>query len=109
MIVCIPTEGERGFDEVVAPGVADASTFTLFDSSTNQIRVVAKTTPTEGNGSGIGRHLPNEEMEALITKAMDRKAVEHLRDKGIEVYVGASGTVSDTLTSWRRGRLHRHQ
>ena len=105
-IVCVPTEGDRGWDESVAGQFGRARTFTILDTSTNGVRVVRNP-----NGNG-GKHAPSdhiadEKVEAVLAGKLSPDAISALRSKGILVFVGAEGTVLDTVASWRKGRLQR--
>ncbi len=107
MIVCMPTEGEQGLEEKIAEHFGRAKTYTLFDTSTNKLRVI----PTNGkhgkeNGS-VSELLLKESVEAVLASEIGLRFVEGLKSDGIWIYTGAQGTVWDTIISWRKGNLSR--
>ena len=108
MIVCVPTEGAKGLDERIANDVGSAPTFTLFDSSTNKIKVVERGRSDSGNAFEMADHFPNGEIDAVIVSKMEEKSIAKLKKKGIVVYEGARGTLAETIMNWGQGRLARH-
>ena len=107
MIVCVPTEGDGGIDGSVAGQFGQAVTFTLFDTSTNGIRVIPNRGGPDGANGTTSRYLPEEKFEAVLAGKLGNDAMADFRKKGIWVYLGARGTVLDAITSWRNGRLQR--
>jgi hypothetical protein len=58
-----------------------------------------------GADEGYRERPPGVGAEVLLCGRLGRRAVAMLADSGIDVYVGASGTVRDALALWRSGRL----
>jgi predicted Fe-Mo cluster-binding NifX family protein len=107
LILCIPTDGQKGLEENVAAHFGRAKTYTIFDSSTNQVRVITNNGQHNGGNGTASEHLLGENIEAVLAANLGPKALEELRKKGILVYMGAQGTVSDAIYSWSNGRLQR--
>jgi predicted Fe-Mo cluster-binding NifX family protein len=105
MIVCVPTEGERGMDEAVSGHFGRAKTYTLFDTTTNGVRVIENNGERKGAKGSASEHLVKENVEAVLAGKLGAEAIARLKKNGIWVYVGAEGTVLDTITRWRNGRL----
>ena len=107
MIVCVPSEGEKGLDAPVAEHFGRAPTYTLFDTTTNGVRVIANGGKHNGGNGTATEHLLKENVEVVIAGGLGPKAVEMMKNKGIRVFVGAQGTVCETINLWMKGRLQR--
>lgn len=59
--------------------------------------------------NGAGQHTANLlidlGVEAILTGEIGPRAFRLLNSAGIEIYLGAAGTVMDTLVSWHDGQL----
>ncbi len=105
MKVCIPTEGEGGIDAPVGQHFGRVPTYTIVDLDTNEVEVTQNTSEHMG---GVG--LPPEFISKTGTHVMlcgglGPKAVTMFEQFGIDVFVGASGTVRDAIEAWQQGQL----
>lgn len=107
MIICVPTEGDRGLDEAVCQHFGRAVTFTLYDSATGEVRVMENRSEHMGGSGTPPEHLGRENVSAVLAGGLGPKAIDLLNSKGIEVFVGASGTVKDAIDGWRNGSMAR--
>ena len=103
--VCVPTIGQNGLVEMVSPHFGRAPTFTVVDTDTNAVKVLQNTSEHMG---GVG--LPPELMaragvQVMLCSGLGPRAIQMFEEYGIEVYVGADGTVTDAIQAWRRGLL----
>lgn len=105
MKICIPTMGGSGMDEAVCLHFGRAPTFTIVDPDTGNTQVLLNQSQHMG-GSG----LPTETIfaagvQVMIVGGLGPKAVSAFAEQGVEVFVGANGTVRDALDAWSGGRL----
>ena len=105
MKVCIPTEGEGGIDAPVGQHFGRVPTYTIVDLDTNEVEVTPNTSEHMG---GVG--LPPEFISKTGTHVMlcgglGPKAVTMFEQFGIDVFVGAAGTVRDAIEAWQQGKL----
>ena len=105
MKVCVPTMGQNGLSELVSPHFGRAPTFTVVETTTDQVKVLQNTSEHMG---GVG--LPPEIMagagvQAMLCSGLGPRAIQMFEEYGIEVYVGASGTVSEAVQAWKNGLL----
>ena len=105
MKVCVPTMGRNGLDEAVGEHFGRVPTYTIVDTETLEVQVVDNTSEHLG-----GRGLPPEIIRrtgatAMLCSGIGRRAIAMFEEFGIEVYVGATGTVRDTIAMFRSGRL----
>lgn len=105
MKVSIPSMGQGGMDDMVGQHFGKVPVYTVYDTDTNEFSVIENT--SEHNG-GIG--LPPELMaekgvNVMLCGGLGRKAVVMFEQFGIDVFVGASGKVTDAIDSWKAGNL----
>ena len=107
MIICIPTMGDKGLDENVGEHFGRVPTYTIVDTDTKNIRIVPNTSHHTG---GIGyppEIMANEKVDAMVCRGLGRRAITMFKELGIEVYIGASGTVKDAIADYKDGKLIR--
>ena len=107
MKVCIPTNGEKGLEDTVGEHFGRVPTYTIVDLENDKVKVV----PNESHHMG-GRGYPpellaKEGVTTMICQGLGRRAITMFSDFGIEVYVGASGTVKDAINAYKQGNLTR--
>ncbi len=105
--MCVPTEGEKGWDESVAGQFGKARTFTLLDTSTNGVKVIKNNGGRNGSKASAPDSFAKENVEAVLAGWLGPDAIASLKGRGILVFVGAKGTVLDTVSDWRKGKFHR--
>ncbi|MEM4728835.1 MAG: NifB/NifX family molybdenum-iron cluster-binding protein [Thermoplasmata archaeon] len=105
MKVAVPTLGERGLDELVSEHFGRAPTFTIVDSETDEVKVIQNRSEHMGGAGKPPEHLAREGVKVMLPSGMGPRALAMFKSLGIEVYMGARGTVSETLELWKRGRL----
>lgn len=60
-----------------------------------------------GAGQQTANLLINHEVKAVLTGEIGPRAFRLLNSAGIEIWLGAAGTVMDTLVSWHDGHLRK--
>lgn len=106
MRICVPTIGENEMDAFVSEHFGRAPTFTIVDTDTKEVRTVANTSEHMG---GLGKPpelLATQGVHVMLCSGLGPRAVQMFEQFGIEVYVGASGTVKDAIEAWQAGKLH---
>lgn len=105
MRVCIPTMGNRGWDEEVSAHFGRAPTFTIVDTETGQVEVLINKSEHAG---GIGKppeHLASVGVHVMLCSGLGHRAIRMFEEYGIEVYVGAKGTVKEAIEMWKNNQL----
>jgi predicted Fe-Mo cluster-binding NifX family protein len=119
MKIVMPTLGKSGLSEEISPHFGRAPTFTIYDTETEDIDIVENTSDHMG---GVGKPpllLREHGANVMLCSGLGPKAVHMFESFGIRVYVGASGTVQDTIDLWNEGilqeatdenacKMHRH-
>jgi predicted Fe-Mo cluster-binding NifX family protein len=108
MKICIPTLGDRGLDEFVSEHFGRAPTFTVVDMETKEVKVIPNTGEHFG-GVKVGPEVILEgdaDVEVMLCSGLGPRAIGMFEQFGIEVYVGASGTVREAVRDFQAGKLH---
>lgn len=107
MKICIPTMGKNGLDDIVGEHFGRVPTYTIVDIDTNEVKVIPNTSEHMG---GIGfppEIMLREGVNVLVCRGLGRRAIGMFDESGIDVYIGASGTVKDAISAFKQGRLHK--
>ncbi|QLH75682.1 MAG: NifB/NifX family molybdenum-iron cluster-binding protein [Methanomassiliicoccales archaeon] len=92
-------------DDDVHEHFGRAPTFTLYDTESGAVWTIENTGEHMGGSARPPQLLQAEGVSIVLCGGLGPKAIRSLRERGIEVYVGCSGKVSDALESWWRGLL----
>jgi len=105
MKVCLPTMGMDGLNDMVAQHFGRAPTYTVVDIETNTIETIANTGEHMG-GTGLPPEFIAEAgAHIMLCSGLGPVAVRMFEEFGIDVFVGASGTVRDAIAAWQSGLL----
>ena len=105
MRICVPTMGEKGLDETVGEHFGRVPFYTVFDTETEEIEVFSNTSEHMG-GTGLPPDIIAEHnVDTMLCGGLGGRAISLFEQKGIMVYVGAHGTVRDSLKLLKDGKL----
>lgn len=107
MKVCIPTMGEKGLDNLVGEHFGRVPTYTIVDLETQDVKVIPNTSEHMGGEGYPPTIMANEGVDAMLCRGLGRRAISMFDELGIEVYIGATGTVKDTIDAFKQGRLQK--
>jgi predicted Fe-Mo cluster-binding NifX family protein len=107
MRVCIPTIGENGLDDSVGEHFGRVPTYTIVDLETDKVKVIPNTSHHMGGQGYPPELLIKEGVTVMVCRGLGRRAINMFEEFGINVYIGASGTVRDALMAFKRGRLQK--
>jgi predicted Fe-Mo cluster-binding NifX family protein len=105
MLIGIPTMGIRGMDEQVGEHFGRTPTYTLYDTETGETRVIENTSEHMGGVGHPPELLSVHGVELMICQGLGRRAIAMFSDKNICVYIGARGTVADSIRMWKNREL----
>ncbi|NOQ29441.1 MAG: dinitrogenase iron-molybdenum cofactor biosynthesis protein [Methanosarcinales archaeon] len=105
MKVCIPTEREGGIDDAVGQHFGRVPTYTLVDVETNKVEVIPNTSEHRGGVGVPPEFISKTGTHVMLCSGLGPKAVHMFEEFGIDVFVGAEGTVRDAIEAWQQGRL----
>ena len=105
MKVCFPTEGDGGLEGQVGEHFGRVPTYTIIDNETDNVEVIPNNSSHMG-GSGLPADLLAQKgVDVMVCSGLGRKAIRLFQDHGIDVYVGAGGSVREALMEWREDQL----
>ena len=105
MKICIPTNGENGIEESISEHFGRAPTYTIVDLDTNEVNVVSNMVNHESGQCQPTEVAVKEGIKIVLCTGLGRGALNVLNSQGIDVYIGASGTVKDAVEAFKQGSL----
>ena len=105
MILCIPTLESGGLHAIVSEHFGRAPTFTIVDMASNEVKVVQNTSEHFGGTGNTPDLIAAAGVEVLLCSGLGPRAIAAFEQFGIEVYVGAGGTVEDAIKAFQAGAL----
>jgi len=107
MKVCIPTYGDKGLDDQVGDHFGRVPTYTIVDLNTDEINVVPNTSDHMGGRGHPPEIMAKHGVHVMICRGLGRRAIAMFEDFGIDVYIGAVGTVRDAIDAYKNGNLEK--
>ena len=107
MKVCIPTNSERGLDDTVGEHFGRVPTYTIVDLESEDVKVIPNTSNHMGGTKNPPEVLVEHGVNVMICQGLGRRAITMFNDFGIDVYIGASGTVKDAIDAYKNGQLRK--
>jgi predicted Fe-Mo cluster-binding NifX family protein len=107
MKICIPTNGNNGLDEGIGEHFGRVQTYTIVDLETNNIKVIQNTSHHMGGQGYPPELMVKEQVNILVCRGLGRRAIGMFEEFGIDVYIGASGTVKDAIDAFKQNKLQK--
>ncbi len=108
MRIAFPVDGEKGLDSHIFEHFGHAPYFLVVDVSDGKITdfIVVRNMYEEDHGPEVApRPLAEHNVDILICRGMDRKAIEYFDSLGIKVIKGAYECVNDIINMYLEGLL----
>jgi len=106
MLACIPAKGDAGLDDSVHDHFGSAPYFTLYDTDTGEVKVVANRNAHHDHGTCHPMNqLVRFRIDCVVCAGMGRRAIEALGSEGIKVYQGEAETIGDLIEDLKAGKL----
>ena len=103
MILCVPSSSENGMESEVGLHFGRVPYYTIVEDE--KVRIIKNTSRHMDGIKYPPELLKNEGVDVMICREIGGRAVKMFREIGIDVYVGASGKVSDAVESFRKNQL----
>ena len=107
MKICIPTMGDNGLDNRVGEHFGRVPTYTIVDLDTNEVKVIPNTSEHMGGQGHPPEIMAREGVNVMVCRGLGRRAIMLFEELGIDVYIGASGTVKDAVEAFKQGKLQK--
>lgn len=104
MTVCITSAG-RDWDAMTQPNFGRAAYFLFVDPDSQTIDAVKNEPGAHGAGVQAAQTVANRGARAVITGSVGPNAFQGLAAAGIDVFIGASGTVREAFDAFQSGDL----
>ena len=106
MRICIPTLNDSGMQAIPSDHFGSAPFFTLVDTQTEEVETIKNGDSSHGHGGCQPiLTLPVESVDAIVCRALGKRALLRLRDTGIPVLLTGAPNVSEILEAYRRNEL----
>ena len=105
MKVCIPTNSDKGLEDYVGEHFGRVPTYTIVDLEKKEVKVIPNTSNHMGGTRNPPEILAEYGVNVMICQGLGRRAINMFTDFGIDVYIGASGTVKDAIEAYKNGKL----
>jgi len=104
--IAITSQGDK-LNSEVDPRFGRCLYFLIVDSETDSFEAVQNPAVSAGGGAGIqaSQLVLDRGVEAVITGNVGPNAFRTLQGAGIKIHGGASGTVEESLKSFKEGKL----
>lgn len=106
MKVCVPTRDNNGMEGIIEQHFGKAPTYTILDTDSGEVSVIPNTSEHMGGVDLPPEFLYKNGIEVMLCAGLGYRAVKMFESYGIDVFVGAGGTVQDAIEAWKAGRLN---
>ncbi len=106
MTVCITSAG-RDWEAMSQPNFGRAAFFLFIDPASETIEAVENEPGAHGAGVQAAQIVANRGAKAVITGSVGPNAFRGLAAAGIDIFVGATGTVREAFDAYQAGTLER--
>ena len=105
MKVSIPVMDREGMSANVSAHFGKAPVYAIVDMESGDLKFIDNTSEHMG-GKGLPPELlAGAGVNIMLCSGLGPKAVDVFGSLGIQVFVGATGTVQKTLETWQQGKL----
>lgn len=105
MKIGVPSMGEKGLDEQVGEHFGRVPTYTIVDLDTEEVKVVSNTSHHMGGQGDPPEIMKKEGVDTMLCRGLGRRAIDLFQKLGIDVYIGAHGSVQDAVEAFKQGQL----
>lgn len=107
MKISVPIMNRSGLSSTVGQHFGKVPDYAILDMESGQLSYVENTSEHRGGVGMPPELLAKAGVDVLLCAGLGPKAVDMLTSLGIEVYVGAKGTVGETIAAYQAGKLCR--
>ena len=105
MRLCIPSETKGGLNDQLGYHFGRVPSYTIYDNNTKDVEIVQNTSSHMGGTKLPAELLQEHNIDVIICGGLGRRAIQLFEQFGIEVYIGAQGTVGDTIELYNNNKL----
>ncbi|WP_455139259.1 NifB/NifX family molybdenum-iron cluster-binding protein [Candidatus Hodarchaeum mangrovi] len=105
MRLCIPSQAKGGLDDQVGYHFGRVPSYTIFDDSNNEVEIIENSSTHRGGTELPARLLREYNVDIMICGGIGHRAIQLFEQFGIEIYVGAQGTVKEAIEQYNTHKL----
>lgn len=105
MRIGIPVMDKNGYESIMGQHFGRVPYFAIVDMEKKDISFIDNTSEHFGGMGKPPELLRSNDVEIMLCSALGPKAIQLFESYGIEIFVGASGTVRNTMEQWKNGNL----
>ena len=105
MKYAIPIDTKDGLDSVVGQHFGHVPYFVIWDQETNELSFIDNQSNHKG-GIGLPMEFLAPHCDGVLLKGAGAKAVMLGKQLGLDIYMGADGTIKDTIQKFNDGDLY---
>ncbi|HHT18066.1 MAG: NifB/NifX family molybdenum-iron cluster-binding protein [Euryarchaeota archaeon] len=108
VLICVPSLEKDGLNGTVSQHFGKTPYFVLInweDEKIESVQVLESNTKHTGGSMTPGEFIAGSGANELLCGNLGPKAIQMLQNVGINVYVGASGTVAEAVQARAEGKL----
>jgi len=106
MLICIPTNGDSGFNDTLNDHFGSAPYFTLYDGNSNTIKTVKNRNSSHSHGTCHPMiQLKKYHIDSIVCSGIGKRAIEMLNNEGIKVYQSDKKIVADAVEQIKNNEL----
>lgn len=108
VLICVPSLDQEGLQGKISQHFGKTPYFVLIRYENDKIenfQIMGSQAKHVGGNMTPGEFITSSGANIVLCGNLGPKAVQMLQNSGIEVYIGASGTVIEGLQDWVEGKL----
>ncbi|MBN1300502.1 MAG: NifB/NifX family molybdenum-iron cluster-binding protein [Melioribacteraceae bacterium] len=106
MIICMPTNGNTGLNELVHNHFGSARYYTIYNTESKELSVIENGNDHHSHGECLPvSDLKGSDIDAVLTKGMGKRALQKLNNGGISVFLINNDTVESAIRKFEEGTL----
>lgn len=103
--IAVPSMGRGGLEDEVGEHFGRVPCYTLVDTETDAVSVLPNTSEHMGGVGLPPTLLAHAGVDVLVCRGLGGRAIAMFEDLGVHVFIGAGGSVRDSVQLYLAGRL----
>ena len=105
MKYAIPLDTKQDMDSVVGQHFGHVPFFGIWDDETENLEIIENRSDHKG-GKGLPMEFLADKCSGVLLKGAGARAVMLGNQLGLKIYMGADGTLKETISRFKEGNLH---
>ncbi|MFX1286353.1 MAG: NifB/NifX family molybdenum-iron cluster-binding protein [Promethearchaeota archaeon] len=101
----IPSETKDGLQAQIGYHFGRVPSYTIYNDETKEVEIIENTSSHMGGTKLPAELLRDHNVDIMLCGGVGRRAIQLFEQFGVEVYIGAQGTVKDAIEQYNQKRL----